>query len=333
MLKRMQQNLELVLDEAIHRLKFQDDIGNLNAELTKKEESTFAGLWVQHQPKYRVIVLFTQNGDVTLSPYIKNGILTDMIEVRKADVTFNQLEVARDRAVQIANELSLPSFSAINVIENQAELYVLDSIQFNTVLQKAGLQLPANVKVVKVNEMPKEVASIYGGLNLRTCTSGFSVRNSSGTKGVTTAAHCSNWQTYNGTNLPFKGSLSGAGYDIQWHSTPGFTDRNLVFDGTYNRYIYGSKFSANQWVGEWVCTHGWITNFGCGTIFLKNVYGRDIAVRGVTVAPGDSGGPWFWGNTAYGTSMSIVTFSDGGTGSLYAPVDQISDLGLTILTN
>ena len=72
------------LDEAIRRLKLQSEIGDLNAELAAKERDTFAGLWIQHQPEYRVIVRFTRNGGVTIRPYIENGPLADIIEIRTA---------------------------------------------------------------------------------------------------------------------------------------------------------------------------------------------------------------------------------------------------------
>jgi len=39
------------LDEALRRLAFQDEIGNLNYQLTtNEEEEAFAGLWIQHTP-------------------------------------------------------------------------------------------------------------------------------------------------------------------------------------------------------------------------------------------------------------------------------------------
>jgi len=164
------------LDEAIRRLKLQSEIGDLNAELAAKERDTFAGLWIQHQPEYRVIVQFTRNGRITIQPYIGNGPLADTIEVRTASVTLAELEAARDRAGRVVSELGIRDFSAINVIENRAELYVLDPEQFNIALRKANLQLPANVEVIKVNELPREVDAIFGGLALTTCTSGFSVK-------------------------------------------------------------------------------------------------------------------------------------------------------------
>jgi hypothetical protein len=38
-----------------------DSIGEINAALQQKEATTFAGLWIQHRPEYRVVVAFTRN--------------------------------------------------------------------------------------------------------------------------------------------------------------------------------------------------------------------------------------------------------------------------------
>jgi hypothetical protein len=47
------------LDEAVRRIQLQRAIGDLDAVLTQEEPATFAGLWSEHQPAYRVIVRFT----------------------------------------------------------------------------------------------------------------------------------------------------------------------------------------------------------------------------------------------------------------------------------
>jgi hypothetical protein len=47
---------------------------------------------------------------------------------------------------------------------------------------------------------------------------------------------------------------------------------------------------------------------------------------------GDRGGPWFWNNTAYGTTISYTEHQDGSRDAIYGPVDHIYNiLGLTIL--
>lgn len=323
------------IDEAIRRLQLQGDIGELNRELTEKEGETFAGLWIQHQPEYRVIAMFTQDGETTLQSYVQNGSLAGLVETRTARTTLKELEVARSQAVQAVSNLGTRISSAVNIPNNRAELYALDPAQLKADLRKANTRLPDNVDVVKFIELSRDVADIFGGKALTTCTSGFSVKNSSGTKGVTTAGHCNNSQSYSGESLPFMSGTTGGVYDIQWHrGDHAFTVRNLIWDGTYNRFIYSVKFRSSQSVGEWVCKYGMTTGYACGTIATTSQDGVNIRVDNMTLQGGDSGGPWFWNNTAYGTTIAACTLGNGTPCAIYGPVDHIYNiLGLTILTN
>jgi hypothetical protein len=71
------------IDTAIHRLALQNLAGNLDAALSGNEEDTYAGLWVQHSPQFRIIVQFTREGKETIRPYIENGPLADIVEIRE----------------------------------------------------------------------------------------------------------------------------------------------------------------------------------------------------------------------------------------------------------
>ncbi len=106
------------LDEAIEQLKLQDVIGELNAQLTMGETDTFAGLWVQHQPYYRVIVRFTNNGETSLHEYVKDSPLANLIDILRADVNLTELEETRSQADQMITKLGISVGSGINVKEN-----------------------------------------------------------------------------------------------------------------------------------------------------------------------------------------------------------------------
>jgi hypothetical protein len=189
------------------------------------------------------------------------------------------------------------------------------------------------VDLIEVKSLPQNVADIYGGLSLPDCTSGFSVMNPVGIKGITTAGHCQDTESYNGVDLPFMGGTMGGINDIQWNRGDlAFDVRNLIWDGTYARYIYDVKFRADQFVGEWVCRYGKTTGYDCGTIAATDQDGINIRVDNAQVEHGDSGGPWFWNNTAFGTTISIIVYSDGSRASIYGPVDNIyNTLGVIIL--
>lgn len=113
------------IDEAIRRLQLQDEIGELNLELTNNEGETFAGLWIQHQPKYRVVVMFTRDGEATLESYVQNGLLAGLVEAQTARTTLKDLEVTQSQVVQAVSALEIRTSSAINIPNNRVELYTL----------------------------------------------------------------------------------------------------------------------------------------------------------------------------------------------------------------
>ena len=148
----MAEQLGISVDEAIRRLKLQDPIGTLGAELERQEADTFAGLWIQHEPEYRIVVAFTRNGEETIQPYIENTPLADLVKVRTAEVTYEELKAAQQEAHRLLDELGLAVASGIDIKENQVDLYVTDRSLFDATLQEANIQLSEHVEVIIVYE-------------------------------------------------------------------------------------------------------------------------------------------------------------------------------------
>ena len=98
--------------------------------------------------------------------------------------------------------------------------------------------------------------------------------------------------------------------------------RNLVYDGSNNRYIYDQELRADQYVGQNVCMYGIISGGNCGEI-LSTTFDQVNVETDIVVENGDSGGPFFWNNTAFGTTISKVLENGSPVGSVYGPVDQI----------
>ena len=138
----------LELEEAARRLALQETIGALNAELAEKEPSTFAGLWVEHEPDFQVFVRFTQDGASTLQPYIEGGPLEGMVEVRDADASLEELRAAHRTAMQAIDELGIDVTSAVDVVENRVAVFVADPDWFQGQLDGAGIILPDHVELV-----------------------------------------------------------------------------------------------------------------------------------------------------------------------------------------
>jgi hypothetical protein len=153
-------------DEALNRLQLQDSIGELNAELSTNEVATFAGLWIEHTPKYRVVVQFTHNSEETIKPYLKQHTeLADIVEVRTANVSLADLQKAQSDASLSVRALDIPVESGINVCNNSVELYMTkaDRSRFDDALQKGEIRLPDNVGVTTVEALAETDTDIYEG--------------------------------------------------------------------------------------------------------------------------------------------------------------------------
>ena len=148
----MAEDLGISVDEAIRRLRLQDPIGTLGAELERLEADTFAGLWIQHEPEYRVVVAFTRNGEETIRPYVEDTPLADLIEVRTAQATYEELKAAQQEVHRLLDESGLSLASGINIEENRVELYVTDRSLFDTTLREANIRLPDHVEVITIYE-------------------------------------------------------------------------------------------------------------------------------------------------------------------------------------
>lgn len=141
------------VEEALCRLIFQDEIGELGAKLAANEGDTFAGLRIQNAPDYRVIVAFTRDGEATMAPYLKNNRLASLVEVRSADVSLEHLKATQREAMRIAEATGMRVESGIMLQENRVELYVTDSKGFWGALRERNLRLPHHVSVIEVESL------------------------------------------------------------------------------------------------------------------------------------------------------------------------------------
>ena len=198
------------VDEAVRRLTLQVELGKFGALLKENETDTYAGHWIKHGPRksdFGMVVRLTGNGEQILDKYgqyIENNPISGLVEVQSAEVTLPELKAMRNKAVELLTALGIRTESSINVKENQVEVYIAEPHNLNSVISESDLELPDKVELIKVSALSEEVSEIYGGLPSTLCTLGFSVQDSNGTMGVTTAGHCDDQQSYNGTDLPYQ---------------------------------------------------------------------------------------------------------------------------------
>ena len=136
------------LEEAINRLILQDEIGELGAEIESREADTLAGFWIQNEPEYRVVVAFTKDGEATISKYVQDGRLAEIIEVRTAQATLQDLQKAQKDASKLVQRLGFNIASSINVFENRVEVYATDRTELEEALRESGKKLPDHVVII-----------------------------------------------------------------------------------------------------------------------------------------------------------------------------------------
>lgn len=178
----------------------------------------------------------------------------------------------------------------------------------------------AGVEVQIIRERAVRPAlAMQGGRNATSCTWGFSVENSGDPHMIVTAAHCGNTQAQQGVNLAFikacQGNIQGCANpesDAQLHQVPNasHTAENEVrlSSGAVVDITGVVSWSAMD-VNDNVCHQGMTTGYSCGIITNKNVSqsltpgsNQFVTVKGSNLRSqgGDSGGPFIWGNNAYG---------------------------------
>ncbi len=140
------------VEEAAYRLSLQEPIGKLNACLDGEEKDTFAGLWIEHEPSYQVFVAFTRDGEDTLAPYITGSALEDIVKVRSAAVTYEELRAVQAEADRLLKPLNTPFSSGINIQENLVELYITDPDAFDAGIQDHDIELPKHLNIVTIYE-------------------------------------------------------------------------------------------------------------------------------------------------------------------------------------
>lgn len=349
------------MDEAVRRIRAQEQVGDVVARLREVNEGRFAGLWIEHQPEFRLVVRLA--GDAPPPPDFRaaaTGSPIPVVFVTGATATKSQV-LAKIQASLPRFKAALPGLMAtdMDVKTGDIVLLVYATGAAAEAARAKGAELSDQVDHpvrIEILDAPEQLAHTRGGANLSSCTSGFVVQNSAGTTGVLTAAHCGDSQTYyefgTGTSyaMTYVAGRLDADHDIQWHTTTHGEYPEFYADLTTSaRILTGRRYRSSTAVGNTVCHRGKTTGYSCGQVASTThqptysgacgtqtcnaVY---IRVSGSELAcySGDSGGPWFNGQTAFGI-MKSASFSGTAKGQcnygVYMSTDYVSGLGVTLL--
>ncbi len=307
----------ITYSEAQSRLSRLNDIITVEKALQDKFPNQFGGLYVVHNPSFKVIVKMTGGGQGLLKQITSDPIFV----VEKAETPINQLLQLKNKIARKVGELQGFQFSAeINVFDGTVDLRSQDSAKMQSLLS-TDLQQNKNIRLIQVENVSSNTATIYGGRTLtgtQQCTSGFNVKYKN-TDAIVTTGHCDDTMTLSGVTFKlveraYRDSYQ-FGLDFQIMSATGtHTYPNEVFGSPTMRVVINSAPDTLTYPIDWpICVYGSTTNAQrCGKIKAKGVALKDN--RGITNAVnravsddgkafnqgGDSGGPVLVGTTAIG---------------------------------
>jgi len=348
------------IEEAVRRLRAEHQAADVVGRLREATRGRLAGLWIEHQPEFRIVVRLA--GDAPAPPEFQaaaTGSPIPVVFTTGATTTQEQI-LAKIQASLPQFRTVLPGLTAtdMDVQTGEIVLFVHAVGAAAEVAKAQGAELarqighPVRIETLAV---PEQDQHTRGGADIIGCTAGFVVQNSAGTRGVSTAAHCDNTQTYyefGGTSysITWVAGKLDADHDVQWHTTSHDEYPEFYADLTTSaRVLTGRRYRSSTSVGNTVCHRGNGTGYSCGSVAstthqptYTNACGSQtcnpvyIRVSGADLLcyGGDSGGPWFNGQTAFGIHKSGAS-SGPAKGdcsyAVYMSTDYLSGLGVSLV--
>ncbi len=262
--------------------------------------------------------------------------LADTQDVRVVDqqpYSFEELETrdiaAHQALVELGYLFATTSFSVengrwieANVAGTAADGAILTEAQIIRALP-AGLRDDVRLTVDQDTGGYGDVNS-FGGMLIRgggndICTSGWAVESTeTGTTGVSTAGHCTGVDHIvhpgDGSHTTdYRAEHRGAWGDVEWHTTPQPEPDNFYASASDVRDVASVAQIAGISQDDYVCFYGRFSNDQFCGLQVLNV-SVTCTASGVTnnrlvrmdddgpLELGDSGGPWFYGTQAYGST-------------------------------
>jgi len=330
-------------EEARRQWTITDEARELQASLRSDARDVFAGMWLDYEPEFAVVVGVLPGGEESVRATVKELGLVDWVRLAPRDHSLVDLHAMQDSLSELL-PASLDYSSGIDQSEGLVNVYVHEYLSDS---QLASFELPNGV-AISFEGPPVPAVDVYGGLSLSNgCTAGFSVEETNGFQsGVTTAGHCENSTSYNGQNLPWENGNWIGRLDVQWHTTPNLGDPNKIRVTQQGATrVVDDRMPAHQFIeDEHVCKYGRATLYDCGTLDDLSFDPSDICVPSSTddfvrVTPnpqagdmaegGDSGGPVFHDNpaTAYGVMNCEFTSNQD---MLFMPQNFMPDIGVQV---
>ena len=367
------------ISEADRALTIEANTDALIDKINNEFKGRVAGIYVEHTPEYKIIVKLKGNGknekrELKIDAAIPNNEIPVEFQYG-AKVTKEAGKGQMKKAGALAkNYFSTVRMVSYNEITGEIDIEIKEksSPEVQSKIQELkkswkNPNVPINVILVSYSIVPMALA--HGGTPVidksqvsttgmaEICTTGFGIKDSSGKKYMSTAAHCpDNFEDKKtGARYSFVNEIPYTqGNDIQWNSTSDTVTNQFYTGANTTRTLTGRRTLAYTNVNSEVCHYGNSTQFSCGKVEKVGVslseidpqngsqYPGEFWVRVATSSckGGDSGGPAFTGRTIASGIVSLAITDDLNDnnpsndvciGYLYVPTDKIYENGLSFV--
>jgi hypothetical protein len=325
-------------DEALRRLKAQEASVAGTDAIAREFADRLAGISIEHSPTFRIVVLLTGGEPV---PDRSAAGVPIVFHTGARATHAEALKALRKHLIDLRADL--PNARGAGYDQRTGEIVLLVTREDASRLGMDAIRVRAEqvggvpVRVV-VNELNESNMNVDGGgrvegLNLQThlrnlCTTAFVITNGE-TNAITTAAHCPDELTYvdrdgSTVTLPMIGSWGAAYRDVQINGSADSPDPLFYSNrpaGTLRRLASWRNVASTR-AGDFVCHYGESSGYTCATVELTDYappgdlcggpcFPTWVTVKGPGCVPGDSGGPVFTGDIAFGIAKGVNRASSG----------------------
>ena len=356
--------LALTSDEAARQLRLQEASVPVTDALADRFAARLAGIAIDHRPAFRIVVTLT--GDEPVSDEVLSlGSEAVPVTFRTGARVSHAELVGAITAYQAAIRASLIGPPGMGVDPRTGELVIVVSAAdiardgAGPLRDRLAALTGVPVRLRIVDQPALDMAGLEGGVRVTgtvpgdphryLCTAGFVVSDGVRT-GLTTAAHCPDALSARGSDgvvrdLPFVGQWGWGNQDVQVNASADPLPAAFFADAakTVSRTVLGARGRAGLRAGDVVCHRGERTGYSCSEVELTDFApAGDLCggaclptwttIAGPSCGGGDSGGPVFLGDTAYGILKGGSYRSDGSCAFYFFMSTDYLPTGWRLLT-
>lgn len=137
--------------EAKRRLYLQGLAGELQGQVASIAPEIFAGLYIEHAPEFRVVVMTTGDGRSLVTPLLTGRLtpLSTVVEVRRVARSMRELEALLDQSANLVAALGLDASFDIDIKSNSVVIIPADPGELKTSLSAAKRSFPDGARIAK----------------------------------------------------------------------------------------------------------------------------------------------------------------------------------------